>query len=242
MCTPISYFWNTTTQTGHCLDRHAVWFANASLNILTDLAIFMLPMPVLHDLHLPRSQRLALMAVFGLGAFVCLTSVLRLRSLYTISVSKDVTWDNGNAAAWSSLEVNVGIICASLPTLRKAISRFFPAVFSSSSMAATSSRFNRSVNKKSGVKRFNMAQEASDWAATLPTPDDYGKNDTQIGSNAKIEGGKFDKEGGDEMIEAEEGKIRVLRVTTQEVVTIMELKPVARPMEYFNKRHDSHQN
>jgi len=48
-------------------------------------------------------------------------------------VSKDVTFDNGPAAYWSSIEVNVGIICASLPTLKAFVSRFFPKFFGGSS-------------------------------------------------------------------------------------------------------------
>lgn len=47
-------------------------------------------------------------------------------------MSKDVTYDNGPAAYWSSIEVNVGIICASLPTLKAFVSRFFPKFFGSS--------------------------------------------------------------------------------------------------------------
>ena len=37
-----------------------------------------------------------------------------------------VTGDNFDAAAWSTVESNVGIICASLPTLKPLISRLFP--------------------------------------------------------------------------------------------------------------------
>ena len=61
----------------------------------------------------------------------CIVSILRLVYLYPISVSKDVTWDNPMAAIWSSVEVNTGILCSCLPTLKGCISRFFPKLFNS---------------------------------------------------------------------------------------------------------------
>ena len=72
------------------------------------------------------------MAVFGMGGVVCLISVLRLSSLYAISVSTDVSWDNPLAAIWSSCEVNVGILCSCLPTLKGCVTRYFPRLFNSS--------------------------------------------------------------------------------------------------------------
>ena len=68
-CWPISYFWTqiVNPKGGHCLDRFAVWFANAGLNIATDFATGLLPLRVLKDLEMPKRQRIALMVVFGLG-------------------------------------------------------------------------------------------------------------------------------------------------------------------------------
>lgn len=44
-------------------------------------------------------------------------------------MSQDITWDNPGTATWSSMELNIGIICASLPTLRALLVRFFPNAF-----------------------------------------------------------------------------------------------------------------
>lgn len=42
-------------------------FTNAGINIVTDIATAALPIPVLKSLQLPKRQKVALMAVFGLG-------------------------------------------------------------------------------------------------------------------------------------------------------------------------------
>lgn len=49
---------------------------------------------------------------------VCLVSIARLGPLYVIATNEDVSRHNGPAAILSSMEMNVGIICASLPSLR----------------------------------------------------------------------------------------------------------------------------
>ena len=62
---------------------------------------------------------------------VCIVSILRLHSLVAISNSTDQSYDNPSAATWSSIEVNVGIICSCLPLLRPLMHKFLPGVFSS---------------------------------------------------------------------------------------------------------------
>ncbi|KAF2208670.1 hypothetical protein CERZMDRAFT_48687, partial [Cercospora zeae-maydis SCOH1-5] len=129
-CWPIQHFWDDSIP-GTCLNRLAVWFSNAAMNIVTDIATTVLPLPVLKSLNLPRRQRYILMVVFGMGGVVCIISIMRLSALYAISMSNDVSWDNPLAAIWSSLEVNVGILCSCLPTLKGCITRYFPRLFSS---------------------------------------------------------------------------------------------------------------
>ena len=102
------------------------------------MAIAVLPLPVIKSLNLPKRQRLALTFVFCLGGITCIVSLLRLQSLYAVSVSKDISWDNPMAALWSNLEVQIGIICSCLPTLKSSLTRIFPRIFASTSRGASS--------------------------------------------------------------------------------------------------------
>lgn len=65
-CVPIAKFWDRSIQ-GYCLSFEALWFFNASMNILTDLALLTMPMPLLSQLQLPRMQKIALVGVFAIG-------------------------------------------------------------------------------------------------------------------------------------------------------------------------------
>lgn len=167
------------------------------MNIITDIAIFIVPMPVLKELQLPKRQRMALMIVFGLGSFVCLTSVLRLKSLYEISVASDTTWVNGAAAAWSSLEVNVGIICASLPTLRKPLSRYFPNLFS-----------NRTQSRARGYVTGSRSEPNARHQSHCMTSTAHASRDSNI------ELGAFENE--KNIREIDPGNVTVVTVTTHE--------------------------
>ncbi|KAH7304656.1 hypothetical protein BKA65DRAFT_560415 [Rhexocercosporidium sp. MPI-PUGE-AT-0058] len=138
-CVPIAAFWDLNIQ-GRCLnkiDEKFMLFFNASLNILTDIILVALPIPTLNNLQLSKSQKVGLMLIFGVGGIACLFSVLRLHSLYVYSNSTDISWDNTNTAIWSIVEINVGIICSCLATLRPIISRCFPCVLGRYSQTAT---------------------------------------------------------------------------------------------------------
>jgi hypothetical protein len=232
MCTPVAYFWDHSIG-GHCLSRLGVWFANASLNIITDVVICLMPVPVLNKLRLPRKQKYALIAVFCLGLFVCLTSILRLKALYDISVSTDVTWDNTPAAYWSSLECNFSVVAACLPTLRKTISRFFPRFFSSPSDADSKHRYipsrrpktkSRTNNDTSGFSKFAVASHAAqaDWVQGLTTQNGAAR---EISHKMEMEAMKntsrtSDEEAGLTMVdtEPEDGRIRVMTtIVTREL-------------------------
>ncbi|KAJ5835729.1 hypothetical protein N7447_001755 [Penicillium robsamsonii] len=148
-CVPLAKFWDPTVP-GFCFDKKALWFSNSAIHIITDIVILVYPMPVLKSLQLPSRQKFALMAVFALGGFVLITSILRLKSLLIISDSNDPTYDNVGAATWSAVECNVAIICACLPGTRAFLSKFLPHIFSTRSdgyrsKATRPSRIGRSA-------------------------------------------------------------------------------------------------
>ncbi|KAL4870206.1 hypothetical protein BDV12DRAFT_166386 [Aspergillus spectabilis] len=149
-CIPVARFWDTTVK-GSCLSSKGLWFSNASMHIATDLAILIIPIPALATLELPMKQRVALISIFALGGFVCITSICRLVALKKIADSSDPTYDNIGAATWSAIECNVGIICACLPTLRPLVSRIIPQLLPS----LTASRHHLNHLRKSSCSRGN---------------------------------------------------------------------------------------
>ena len=76
----------------------------------------------------------------------CITSILRLHSLYIASVSTDITYDNVGAATWSAIELNVGIMCSCVPAMRPVINLIFPRLLSSTRRDHTSDPYPRGAS------------------------------------------------------------------------------------------------
>jgi hypothetical protein len=55
-------------------------------------------------------------------------SIVRLKSILVFTEFINPTWDQSDVALWSTIEVNVGIICACMPTLRHIFMRLIPAL------------------------------------------------------------------------------------------------------------------
>ncbi|PLB55470.1 putative integral membrane protein [Aspergillus steynii IBT 23096] len=196
-CMPVARFWDDSID-GYCLNKKALWFSNSAIHIFTDILIMVYPMPVLKSLQLPRRQKIALMGVFLLGAFVLITSILRLKSLLVISNTTDPTYDNVGAATWSAIECNVAIICACLPGIRAFISRLIPRILStrsgSRSAKATTNRNARSRSRNTILTGFqtstSVVANAPDYR--LQNLDSRGRSpghddrDSQIDSRERI--------------------------------------------------------
>ncbi|OBT49162.1 hypothetical protein VE00_00006 [Pseudogymnoascus sp. WSF 3629] len=133
-CEPIKFNWNKTIKGGHCFKAPPFWYAHAAWNTAFDIFVFLLPIPVIRSLQMGRNQKAALMGVFILGAFVCITSIMRVifLDIAAKTVIDDITFSTNRAFLWTHIESCVGIICACLPTLKAPISRVLPKLFPSS--------------------------------------------------------------------------------------------------------------
>jgi hypothetical protein len=65
-CNPVEGFWDASVA-AYCIPEHPWWEINSAGNVITDVAVFCLPLPILWKLAMPREQRIALLAIFGLG-------------------------------------------------------------------------------------------------------------------------------------------------------------------------------
>lgn len=68
-CVPVHAFWNLSyaVRHEHCLPKGTIWYLNAAIQILTDIGILLLPMPLLAKMNLPRRQKIGIFLVFGVG-------------------------------------------------------------------------------------------------------------------------------------------------------------------------------
>ena len=67
ICQPISYFWDKS-QNGHCGNQVALYLAGGIFNLILDVTVVILPMPMLWGLQMAKKKKAALTGAFGLGA------------------------------------------------------------------------------------------------------------------------------------------------------------------------------
>jgi hypothetical protein len=143
-CTPIPHLWDKTAYpTATCINVTAFWYANAIYNIITDIVILASVPPVVWKLKLPFRQKLGLTVVFGLGLFVCATSILRMMTLDQSSKALDPTQGTFLSTMWTTIEASTAIVCACLPMLRTPVQRLVPRLFPSQAASETGRKGKR---------------------------------------------------------------------------------------------------
>ncbi|KAK8025488.1 hypothetical protein PG990_003311 [Apiospora arundinis] len=121
-CRPLSLQWDPTlapaARRASCIDTTAFFYFTSAFNIIMDFWILGMPLRTLQTLQIRRSHRWVLYGVFGAFAFATAMSCVRLYSIYTYTLAEDPFMEGSLINVWSMIEINVGIICASVPALK----------------------------------------------------------------------------------------------------------------------------
>ncbi|KAH7146182.1 hypothetical protein EDB81DRAFT_934068 [Dactylonectria macrodidyma] len=127
-CTPINYFWVSWNRhhNGSCVNLNALGWSNASLSIALDFWMLGIPLSQLKSLNLNWKKKIGVAVMFCVGFIFTIVSILRLQSLiYFRNNSKNPTWDFHETGLWSTVEIQVGIICNCMPSMRLFLVRVF---------------------------------------------------------------------------------------------------------------------
>jgi fucose permease len=170
-CSPVKAAYDPTETADRCISIVTLYLCSAPVNIITDLAILVLPIPVLTGMRLPQRQKTILVITFALGIFVAIVDVVRIYYLQqaadvqSMSLSKaklgsgvDFSFNASTALMWSAVEVNVGIICACIPTLKPLIKRILPAMLTDHSENSYGTEKTASSSSQVQHPELNTAQ------------------------------------------------------------------------------------
>ena len=139
-CIPLEAYWNPMITEKWCWPDQ-LWTFNNSTHLISDFFIFLLPLPMLRQLNVPRRQRIFLFLIFSVGFFVCFVSIIRLIILARAQTDPillmDYTYNLVSVSYWNSIEINLGIVVACLMTLRPLAARFMPKIFASTVRSRT---------------------------------------------------------------------------------------------------------
>jgi fucose permease len=191
-CSPVRAAYDPFTDKSKCLSIVTLYLCSAPVNIFTDLAILVLPIPVLTGMRLPSRQKIILVFTFSLGIFVTIIDVVRIYYLQKaaqdqikaydrLGTSADFAYNAATAFLWSAVEVNVGIICACIPTMKPLIKLILPSMITDplrtrGSKDDSSSHINHSPLDRvpSGAATLAMPEPVAQIPGSMPHMSDVG--------------------------------------------------------------------
>ncbi|KAF2804350.1 uncharacterized protein BDZ99DRAFT_575572 [Mytilinidion resinicola] len=160
ICQPIEMNWNPEVKGGKCGNQNAAFASVGIVDLLTDLVILLLPMPMVAKLQIPRANKIGLVCIFCTGMLYVASpffpqsalilslryentnvrwgirtmaiGIVRVVAVTTVNF-KDFSTDAKDAHIYSVVEVGIAIIVSCSPTLRPIFDKIFRTISNLSS-------------------------------------------------------------------------------------------------------------
>ncbi|CAJ2508802.1 Uu.00g138280.m01.CDS01 [Anthostomella pinea] len=115
-CIPIqAYFHPERYPDVHCVASALSYYLPSVANVLMDVVIYLIPVPIPWRLQASRRRRFELIALFTLGGGTVIVSLLRFIVLWQLSNTLDTTYVFGSVTIVTSVEFAAAIITANTP-------------------------------------------------------------------------------------------------------------------------------
>ncbi|KAF4451842.1 hypothetical protein F53441_5161 [Fusarium austroafricanum] len=208
-CTDIRVLWDPSVPS-KCWSQktlQSLSYTNSALNILTDLLFaIIIPTPMLWKLNVHFRTRMILLGILGLGVFACAAAFTKLGYITNYGKLGDWLWDSRNITIWTSVELNVGIIAGSLPTLRPLFRSFLGSYYGKNSKKTPTTG---NSNYGRGTLRSGTIRHSKNWHALSSD-----RNDDEASSQKAINIGLHEYELRDRMV-SPSGVVNQATVQTQ---------------------------
>ncbi|CAI6262719.1 unnamed protein product [Periconia digitata] len=119
---PIGASFHDAARAKHRYDFNAWYLANSGISIVFDITILCFPIPVIRTLRVDFRRKLSIIGIFWLGAFVCVSAIVRFVLFYNTYYKLDPNYSRNTfsnityAFIWAEIEPNCSVIAACLPT------------------------------------------------------------------------------------------------------------------------------
>lgn len=147
------------TKKDGCVNLKGVLYSMNTLNIITDILIFLFPIPYLLNLKISRARKVALFFILLLGLSVVGISIARLFFI-AIYLRKDFTWHAVPIYLACIFEASIGILCANFPVIYPLIGEFYKPSRSQGHTSREDIQIDRFDAEEKQVKCGHSPQEA----------------------------------------------------------------------------------
>ncbi|KAE8147586.1 hypothetical protein BDV25DRAFT_30307 [Aspergillus avenaceus] len=110
-CNPFNHYWMVLPDPGECARAQLQLIVLGVLNIVTDLMLIVLPIPLLVKVKRPFLEKLQLAGLFAVGLFIVVITIVRLPENASHSTAQV------NRTTWASVELFAAAIVANAPVL-----------------------------------------------------------------------------------------------------------------------------
>ncbi|KAF2732637.1 hypothetical protein EJ04DRAFT_578274 [Polyplosphaeria fusca] len=122
LCRPFAFNWNPTIPGGKCANQPVTYIVIGVLDLVIDLMILALPLPMIWGLQMRLANKVVLFAIFGVGIVTMVIGALRIHALLAVSFM-DITYTSAYPVLWSFSEPAIGISVACAPLMRPLVMR-----------------------------------------------------------------------------------------------------------------------
>lgn len=136
---------------------------NSIINIITDVLFTVIPIPVVLKLKVNKRTKATLIAVLSLGFIACVAGIIKAHAQMTAMSTPDAAFEN-SFQIWYMLELCLGILAASLPTLKP----LFAAVLDGTRSRLTT----RGRSRNTAARLTHNSRLAPSGPTTFPEPTD----------------------------------------------------------------------
>ncbi|KAI0122425.1 hypothetical protein F4814DRAFT_458106 [Daldinia grandis] len=116
VCIPIQRIWDKTVD-GECNgNENPLNILSASLNLVFDIFILVLPQPVIWKLHMPKTKKMGISIVFAIGILATMASCFRVANSVQYR-SGDSTYVASKLVIWSLVEMTCSFLVFCVPII-----------------------------------------------------------------------------------------------------------------------------
>ncbi|KAK2047134.1 integral membrane protein [Colletotrichum somersetense] len=121
-CMPPSYFWRQLYgEKGSCINFNIVpdaTIAHSVISATSDWCMGLLPIALLWDVKLNRRTKALVAVLLSMGMIAGVALMVRIPYVRHLAISTDFLYETIDVAIWSVMEPALGIIAATVPSLR----------------------------------------------------------------------------------------------------------------------------
>ncbi|KAK6342483.1 hypothetical protein TWF718_007886 [Orbilia javanica] len=124
-CDQLAY-WEAETTTICKLDSKMAQIALGGVSVVTDILLWLMPLPIVWQLDLGKREKVLAVITFGIAAVACVVSAFRLRAIQMYGYVTDGKLLSVNVSILTVIELNLAIVCSSAPAIRALIIHYAP--------------------------------------------------------------------------------------------------------------------